>query len=66
MAQSHCDRAEQEQLALTLMPRAVFTPELLIPTPRLLFTRFERYTPLLPSRTLIPRSPPPRSSFRLG
>jgi hypothetical protein len=66
MAQSQCDRTEQEQLALTVMPRMVFAPELTVPAPRLTFVGIETQALQFASRTVIPRSPPPRSSFRLG
>ncbi|MCX7925131.1 MAG: hypothetical protein N2554_04900 [Fimbriimonadales bacterium] len=65
MALSQCDRAEQQQLALSGMPRVIFTTELIIPAPQLAFLP---YVPLYLSplyRSIVPRSPPPRSSFRL-
>jgi hypothetical protein len=66
MAQSQCDRAEQQQLALTVMPRMVSATPWVIPAPRLVFVPYAqlRLSPL--SRALVPRSPPPRASFRLG
>ncbi|OYT68701.1 MAG: hypothetical protein CFK48_10685 [Armatimonadetes bacterium CP1_7O] len=60
MAQSQCDRAEQEQLALTEMPRMAFAPEILAPAPRLVWATIELQAPQLLSRTIVPRSPPPR------
>ncbi len=60
MAFSQCDRAEQQQLVLTAMPRAVCAAELIIPAPQL---RFLPYFPLYLSplyRVIVPRSPPPR------
>ncbi|MFN7019487.1 MAG: hypothetical protein ACK4RG_09520, partial [Fimbriimonadales bacterium] len=66
IARSHCDRAEQEQLVLTVLPRMIITPSLVIVAPRFVYVTIQRATPLLFSRTLVPRSPPPRSSFRLG
>ncbi|BCW96479.1 MAG: hypothetical protein KatS3mg018_1961 [Fimbriimonadales bacterium] len=64
MALSQCDRAEQQQLALTVMPRLIMATPLAIPAPPLAFMP---YTPLylLPlSRSIIPRSPPPRHPSR--
>ncbi|MDM7461986.1 MAG: hypothetical protein P3X24_010130 [bacterium] len=66
IARSHCDRAEQEQLALTVLPRVIFTPPLAIAAPRYMFVIIHRVSPRWVSQTLVPRSPPPRSSFRLG
>ncbi|MFN4032515.1 MAG: hypothetical protein ACK4ME_02665 [Fimbriimonadales bacterium] len=66
IARSHCDRAEQEQLALMFLPRATVPPPLAIATPRFAYVTVQRTTLLLRSLTLTPRSPPPRSSFRLG
>jgi len=66
MAQSRCDRAEQQQLALTVMPRMVSVTSWAIPAPRFVFVPYTqlRLSPL--SRAIVPRSPPPRDSFRLG
>jgi hypothetical protein len=66
MAQSRCDRAEQQQLALTVMPRMATTTPIALPAPTIAFLP---YLPLCLSplsRAIIPRSPPPRDSFRLG
>ena len=66
MAQSRCDRAEQQQLALTVMPRMATTTPIALPAPTIAFLL---YIPLCLSplsRAIIPRSPPPRDSFRLG
>ncbi|MFN3690240.1 MAG: hypothetical protein ACK4UU_04860 [Fimbriimonadales bacterium] len=65
MTLSQCDRAEQQQLALTSMPRAILNPEFSLPTPPLAFLP---YAPIYLSplyRCIVPPSPPPRSSFRL-
>jgi len=66
IAQSQCDRAEQQQLALTVMPRMATTTPIVLPAPRLVFVPYLplRLSPL--SRAIVPRSPPPRASFRLG
>ena len=64
MALSQCDRAEQQQLALTVMPRMVTTASWVIPAPLFAFLPFLslHLHPLV--RTVVPRSPPPRDSFR--
>jgi hypothetical protein len=66
MAQSRCDRAEQQQLALTVMPRMATTTPIALPAPTIAFLPYLplRLSPL--SRAIVPRSPPPRDSFRLG
>jgi hypothetical protein len=66
MAQSQCDRAEQQQLALTVMPRMASAMSWAIPTPGLVFFPYTQLglSPL--SRSIVPRSPPPRDSFRLS
>ena len=66
MAQSRCDRAEQQQLALTVMPRMATTTPIALPAPIIAFLPYLplRLSPL--SRAIVPRSPPPRDSFRLG
>jgi len=66
IAQSQCDRAEQQQLDLTVMPRMVSATPWVIPAPRLVFVPYAqlRLSPL--SRSIVPRSPPPRAFFRLG
>jgi len=66
IAQSQCDRAEQQQLALTVMPRMVSAMPWVIPAPRLVFVPCAQLCLSPLSRTLVPRSPPPRASFRLG
>jgi len=66
MAQSQCDRAEQQQLALTVMPRMALTTSWVIPAPHFAFVPYTelRLSPL--SRAIVPHTPPPRDSFRLG
>ncbi len=64
MALSQCDRAEQQQLTLTVMPRLIEATPLVIPAPPFAFMP---YTPLylsLLSRSIVPRSPPPRLPSR--
>ncbi|MCS6923449.1 MAG: hypothetical protein NZM10_03635 [Fimbriimonadales bacterium] len=59
-----CDRAEQQQWALALMPRVVATAPLNLPLPALIFLPYcpLQLKPL--SRSVVPRSPPPRRSFK--
>jgi hypothetical protein len=66
MAQSRCDRAEQQQLALTVMPRMASAMSWAIPTPRLVFFPYTQLCLSPLSRSIVPRSPPPRDSFRLS
>lgn len=66
MAQSRCDRAEQQQLALTVMPRMASVTLWAIPAPRFVFVPYTQLCLSPLSRAIIPRSPPPRDSFRLG
>jgi len=66
MAQSQCDRAEQQQLALTVMPRMALATPIVLAAPILVFVPYlpSCLSPL--SRSIVPRSPPPRDPFRLG
>jgi hypothetical protein len=66
MAQSQCDRAKQQQLALTVTPRIALATSWAIPTLRLVFVPYAQLCLSPLSRSIVPRSPPPRDSFRLG
>jgi hypothetical protein len=66
MAQSQCDRAEQQQLALTVMPRMALTTSWVIPAPHFAFVPYTELCLSPLSRAIVPRSPPPRAFFRLG
>lgn len=64
MLQANCDRAEQEQLLLVAMPRLAPTSPLLVPAPTFSFALHHALVQTPLSRAVVPRSPPPRPSFK--
>jgi hypothetical protein len=60
MAQSQCDRAEQQQLALTVMPRMASTTPIAIPAPTIAFLPYLPLSLAVVSRYCPAQSAAPR------
>lgn len=62
--QLHCDRAEREQLARMAMPPMAMTAPIAVSLPRFVFLPYRALSLAPLTRPIIPRSPPPKASFK--
>ncbi|MDW8107683.1 MAG: hypothetical protein RMK45_09435 [Armatimonadota bacterium] len=62
--QSHCDRAEREQLAPMAALPMTTTPAVAVSLPRFVFLPYRALSLSPLTRPIVPRSPPPEASFK--